>query len=160
GIDDIARSPDLADRALILMLPALSETEREPEEEFWAHFETARSRIFGAVLDAVAMAHRNMDTIQVPNLPRMADFVKWVCAACPALPFTPKEFLDAYRANRNDAVSLILESSPVASAIQQLVKSGSWEGTHTELLEKMNPLVPETTRKHKIWPKNARALSS
>ena len=39
GIEDVVSRPDLADRALFLTLPSLSEAQRRPEKELWQEFE-------------------------------------------------------------------------------------------------------------------------
>jgi hypothetical protein len=57
-------------------------------------------------------------------------------------------------------VSLSIETSQVATAIQTLVPSGYWEGTATELLLALNELVNEETQKAKTWPKDARTMSN
>jgi hypothetical protein len=160
GIDDIAGNADLADRAVIVTLPQVAEEGRIPEKTFWRDFLLAQPRIIGGLLDAVSMALRNLEQVNVPRLPRMADFARWICAAAPALPFDQEEFLRAYSDNRRESVSLSIETSSVAVAIQALAATGGWEGTATELLQALNGKVQEETRKTKTWPKDARTLSS
>jgi len=158
GIDDIARSPDLADRSLIVTLSALPE--KIPEKIYWAQFERARPRILGALLTAVAAAHRNIDRTDIPDPPRMADFATWVMAAAPALPFKANEFLQAYEANRRESVALSIEASPIASGLKRLAAAGPWVGSHTELLEKLNSIIYDDIQKRRTWPKSPRVLSS
>jgi hypothetical protein len=160
GIDDIARSPDLADRAIILTLPPLPEEKRLTEEDYWEKFKQVEPRLLGALLNAVVAAHNNIERTKIPRPPRMADFANWVYAAAAALPFDGERFLQAYQANRRESLFLTLESSVVARAIQSLVAEKKWEGGYTELLEKLNLTVKEETTKSKAWPKNPRALSS
>jgi hypothetical protein len=160
GIDEIVKSPDLADRAVIVTLPVLPEDRRKPEDAYWEEFERARPGILGALLKAVAAAHANIGGTKIKNPPRMADFTNWVCAAAPELPFTADEFLKTYRENRRDSMALSLEASPVASAVQDLVSLAPWEGGYTQLLKKLTERVSEAVQKSKAWPKNPRALSS
>jgi hypothetical protein len=54
GIEDVIGRPDLADRAIVLTLPAISDAQRRPEVKLWAYFEGARPGILGALLDIVA----------------------------------------------------------------------------------------------------------
>jgi hypothetical protein len=82
GIDDIASNADLADRAVIVTLGHVSEDQRIPEKLFWQDFLESQASILGALLDIVSAALRNLETVNVPRLPRMADFATWVCAAC------------------------------------------------------------------------------
>ena len=91
----------------------------------------------------------------------MADFSKWVVACEPALPWPQGGFLAAYTGNRVEAVELALESDPVAVAVRRLAEEkGSWEGTASELLEVLEPYVPENTKKTHSWPKTAQTLSN
>jgi hypothetical protein len=47
GIEDVVSRPDLADRALFLTLPYLSEVRRRPEQTLWQDFELARPHLLG-----------------------------------------------------------------------------------------------------------------
>jgi hypothetical protein len=160
GIEDIARSGDLADRSLLVTIPPIADTDRSPEQTLWKKFEEAQPRILGALLDVVATAHRNYDQTTLERLPRMADFARWIAAAAPALPFTTDQFMEAYAMNRRDSVALSIESSQVATAVRLLVNAAAWVGSFTELLDCLNSRVPESVQRLKVWPKNARALSS
>jgi hypothetical protein len=160
GIDDITGSADLADRSVIVTLPEVVEEDRIPEKVFWRDFLVALPMILGGLLDAVSTALRNLEHVKLPRLPRMADFARWVCAAAPALPFDQGEFLQAYSDNRREAVSMSIETSPLAAAIQTLAAAGDRKGTATELLLALNGTVNEEVRKTKSWPKDARMLSS
>ena len=42
GIEDVITRPDLADRAVLLMLPPIAERQRRPEHALWQEFELAR----------------------------------------------------------------------------------------------------------------------
>src|SRR5882724_10431492 len=54
GIEDVIGRPELADRAIVLTLPPISEGQRRPEAELWANFERARAGILGSLLDVMA----------------------------------------------------------------------------------------------------------
>jgi hypothetical protein len=74
GIDDIAGNADLADRSVIVTLSPIAEENRIPEKVFWRDFLLARPKILGGLLDAVSMAVSNLELVNLPRLPRMADF--------------------------------------------------------------------------------------
>lgn len=161
GINDVVSRSDLLDRALMFNLPAIREEDRRPEEEFWRDFEEVRPRILGALLDAVAEGLRNIDTVKLDRLPRMADFARWIVACEPALPWEAGAFMEAYVGNRADAVSLALESDCVAVAVKDFLEhKESFEGTATELLDELVDYVPEKTAKTRAWPKTPRTLSN
>ena len=58
GIEDVIGRPDLADRAIVLTLPPISDAQRRPEAELWAEFEQARPSILGPCLKSWRMALR------------------------------------------------------------------------------------------------------
>jgi len=118
GIDSLTERPDLADRALILNLPQILKGDRQSEREFWAAFQKARPKILGALLDAVSTGLKNLESVKLPDPPRMADFAVWVVACEPALPWPPGSFMAAYLENRAEAVELSLEADCVAVAVR------------------------------------------
>ena len=81
GIEDIATRGDLMDRAIPYSLPNIPEDKRKPEKQFWRDFEAARPRILGALCTAVSGALRNLSSVNLEGLPRMADFAEWATAA-------------------------------------------------------------------------------
>ena len=158
GIDSVATRGDLLDRSILLTLPRV-ERYRE-ESEFWAEFEEVRPRILGALLDAVSVALRREAGTQLTVSVRMADAARWVVAAEPALPWSRGTFIKAYAANRADANTLALETSPFAIELQAFVRERmGFEGTAKELLEGIERSVKDSTRKLQSWPKTPRGVS-
>lgn len=164
SIAPVVREGDLLDRGIFLTAPNIEDGERQTEEEFWRDFDLAHPRILGALLDAVSMGLRRIATIQLRNLPRMADFARWGAAVAPALGWDEDQFLAAYALNRRMSSTLALETA-LAVAIQELSKP--WQGTATSLLTALE-MQFETqdsdgkTRfrpKPKDWPRSANALS-
>jgi hypothetical protein len=163
GIPTLTDRADLADRAVTIHLRALPEDERRPEEDLFADFERARPRILGALLDAISRAHGNVNSVKLDKVPRMADFAKWITAAEPGLGWEPGTFVAAYTENRRDVSEAAFEADAVVVAIWKLVttvKVEGFEDTATVLLEAINPLVSEATRKSKYWPQNAAQLGN
>jgi hypothetical protein len=136
GIEDVAVNSDLLDRMVVLSLPEISEKARREEAMFWKEFEDVRPLILGALLSGVSAALRNLPTVKLEKLPRMADFAIWASAAEGALGFTVGEFIHAYNRNRKEASDIALESSPVATAVYEFMqKKTEWKGTFGELLK-------------------------
>lgn len=159
GIEEVVIRGDLLDRSLLLHLPPLSSTQRRVETQFWREFENARPRIVGALLDTVSRALRDLETISLRELPRMADFARWACAAASAMGWTAEQFLGAYTHNIQSANDLVLEASPVAQAVLKLMElQHFWEDTPTQLLAVLTPLlegIPASER-----PRSAQTLSN
>ncbi len=152
GIPDLAARPDLADRCILLTLPAIPEDQRRSETAFWADFDAREPFILGALLDAVSSALRHLPHTHLTAKPRLADFALWVTAAEQGLGWTPGEFLAAYMTNRAGAVETTIEADPIAGAICALVADRDFQGTATELLASLETKVSETVRKSRVWP--------
>jgi len=121
-------------------------------------FDRAHPRILGGLLDAVATGLRDLPEVRLANLPRMADFARWVVACSPGLGLTAEVFLKAYAENREVANAVALEASPVAAAMIKLADAGRFEGKMQDLLGRLEVGQTPETLKHSTWPKSARAL--
>jgi hypothetical protein len=159
GIEELACRGDLLDRSLILYLPTISESARRAERDLWSEFEKLKPRILGALLTAVSGAMARYAEIKLHGLPRLADFALWATAAEHSLGWSDGAFLQAYTGNRTSANDLALEASPVTLAIRQVCAAG-WLGTATELLNELNAVADDGTRRQKNWPSSSRSLSN
>ena len=160
GIDNIVGRSDLADRAIFLTLRTIADTDRKTEEELWRSFEEVRPKILGALLDATVKGVERLPNIRLDQLPRMADFARWVVACEPAL-FPEGPFMAAYTANRDGANAAMVEGNPLANAVRTLMdeqESKAWEGTASDLYNKLKEIVGEATTKGKEWPANVRRI--
>jgi hypothetical protein len=155
GIEEVATQGDLLDRAIVLHLPTISEHHRRDEKTFWRDFVQAQPRMLGALLDAMSTALAGVHSVQVPILPRMADFAVWSCAAAPACDWelempdgeilmTHDAFLAAYAGARQNVHESVLDASPVTAPLRTLLQTVStWEGTATSLLSTLEPLTSD-----------------
>lgn len=67
--------------------------------------------------------------------------------------------MEAYAGNRAEAVQVALETDVFATSLMEFIQEvGSWEGTATELFEKLEDYTSEPTRKTRAWPKTAQGL--
>jgi hypothetical protein len=160
GIEDVVRRPDLADRALLLTLPWLSEARRRPERKLWQEFELVRPRLLGALIDAVSRGLRALPQVRLERLPRMADFALWA-TACEASLWPAGTFARTYAANRKGAIEDAIDADPVATCVRELMSErGSWVGSAGDLLR----FGADRSRNDAVgcgpdWPKNPRALA-
>ena len=161
GIEEVITRPDLADRAILLMLAPIAERQRRPETALWREFELARPRILGALLDAAAHGLQMLPQVRLQRLPRMADFALWV-AACET-GFRPEgAFEAAYSNNRRDAIENIVDADPVAARVRELMADrAQWTGSASDLLQVGinvggNAMAAWT---RSGWPKSPRALA-
>jgi len=159
GIEAIATRADLVDRAIIMALEPISESQRRSEAELRSAFEMERPRILGALMDAMVHGLRQLPGVRLPTLPRMADFAIWA-TACETAFTGPKSFWSAYSGNINEAGEEVLDGDPVVGGLQALLDAdGTIKGTATELLARLCESVGERTARSKAWPQSSKALS-
>ena len=161
GIEEVITRPDLADRAILLMLAPIAERQRRPETALWREFELAKPRILGALLDAAAHGLRMLPQVRLQWLPRMADFALWV-AACETGYRPEGAFEAAYSNNRRDAIENIVDADPVAAHVRELMADrAQWTGSASDLLQVGinvgGSAIAAWTRSG--WPRSPRALA-
>jgi hypothetical protein len=163
GIATVGTRPDLLERSLLVELPAIPEERRRTEADVQAEFDAALPGILGALLRAVSGALRQLPLIRLDRLPRMADFCLWATAAEPALGWKPGSFAVAYTAARERAVETALEASPIGEPLRKLLDqelTGCWEGTASELLDRLRSIAGDSATKADDWPRRANSLSA
>lgn len=162
GINNFIYRPDLLDRAIIIHMPIVADQNRLTETEIYKRFDELHASILCSICDAIAGALDNFSTTNVQELPRMADFVKLVVAAEPALGWEQGTFLKAYDESQARTVESALTDDPVAVELRKIPADprcgGSFCGTATELLNILNRHVTEDVKRGS-WPKTPGSLS-
>jgi hypothetical protein len=160
GIEDVVSRPDLADRALFLTLPYLSEARRRPEQTLWREFDRARPRLLGALLDALSHGLRALPHVRPDRLPRMADFALWA-RACETALWPPGTSTRAYEDNRRGAIDDAIDADPVAACVRELMaERSSWAGHAADLLRVVADHSRDGIGRDRTgWPQNPRALA-
>lgn len=158
GIEEVVNRPDLLDRALILEHPRIPSADRTTESDVWAAVTAAHPRILAGILDALSAALRNLPSVELSQLPRMADFCKWVVASESSLGWEPGRFYDTYADNRESAHEVAIDSSPIAALIRTMAEQG-FTGTASELLAELEAVADDPITRIRSWPKSPRALS-
>ncbi len=159
GIDGFVLRGDLRDRSVFLHLPDISERRRQTERAFWPAFRADYPRILGGVLDAIVGGLRELPSVKLPDLPRMADFAEWGEATSRALGWGADTFLSTYKDNRKEATQILLEDSPVATVMIALARKGvQWSGKPQDLY---NAVVKSKGRAlGPRWPKTISQFGS
>jgi hypothetical protein len=155
GLGDLVERSDLLDRALWVTLPRISDDSRVTTRQLDKAFERDLPNILGGACDLVSYGLDNIDSIDLPALPRMADFCVWAMAC---LGPEGDRFYSAYIENSRTKTNMSIEASPVAGQILEFTEVFS--GTASELLDRINNNASESVRNRKDWPKTASALSS
>jgi hypothetical protein len=158
GLDAVATRQDLLDRSMVLRLPVIEQ--RLTEDQLQRRFTEVAPLILGALVEAVADGLARLPHVEAPDLPRMADFGKWVTAAEVSFGWEEGSILTAFRENQASALRTSLEGSPLATAVQQLLaENPEFGATPTELHNALTLRAPDNQLRTRAWPKNAQAMS-
>lgn len=153
SIDAGALRGDLGERLVLVDLDPIPETRRRAERELDRVYNQARPQVLGALLDLLVLVLARLDTVNLPVLPRMADFAKVLAAMDAAI---GTNALSLYADQGKRIAADVLEADPVGEAVAALVRSkGEWRGPASALLEEVRPEAAG-----REWPRNGRGLSS
>ena len=96
----------------------------------------------------------------------VADFVKWVTACEPSLPWEPGDFLDVFKEARRDRMSDQVDYDEFARTIRDFVM----DREHPEVAIEVTPIYLLTTLENRLfpyttnlpigWPKDAARLGT
>jgi hypothetical protein len=154
GIGDFVRWGDLKDRCVFLNLPPIPRNRRRGEDEFWRAFHADRPAILGAVFDAIAGGLRQLPSVHLAELPRMADYAIWGEAVGRALGWGRETFLSTYTDNRKEATMTDLLNSPIASALLQVARRApELSGAPGDLHAKLTEIAGKKVAASADWPK-------
>ena len=162
GVDAIVQRPDLLDRSILFELDRISSSRRQEERKLLKLFEDQRPVLLGAIFDALSEAIRIYPSINLSELPRMADFASWGCAIAVALGYSEEDFLAAYSLNYQMRNKEALQANPLGSVILEFMEERDfWEGSATELFSAIGSIVNSqgTNIKSPLWPKAPHALT-
>jgi hypothetical protein len=137
----------------------IADENRLTEDEVIRKAEQVWPEALGAVLDLIVAIIRELPTTRPAELPRMADCARWVTAAEKALGWESGSFIKAIRENRQQAVEICLDASPLVQVIAEVTKNAPFHGTATELLASMSTWAVEHSFKTKL-PKDASTLGT
>lgn len=162
GINNVANRSDLLDRAILIELCRIDESDRRELRELMREFANDIPYILGGIFDTLSKAMKIYPTVKLDKLPRMADFARWGYAIGEALGGLGNEFLEQYRENQNSRNIEVIHSNVVATLIVELMKNRyEWKGLISELhrvLEE-NFLQCGISTKCKEFPAKPNALS-
>ena len=162
GINLPATRPDLLERSILFVLPKVPQEKRKDERSLLHEFEQDRPFILGAIFNAITLALKMYPSLDVSNLPRMADFTLWGCAIAEALEYSQDDFLKAYRSNISMQNEEVLAEHIEAFLLVDFMEEkegGEWVGRCSELLDEMKRLARDQKVDEKLLPKSPNSLS-
>ena len=162
GINNVARRPDLMDRAILIELFRISEDERKELSEIKHKFEQHLPYILGGIFDVLSKAMKIYPTVKLEKHPRMADFARWAFAIGEALGGKGQAFLDEYAENQKTQNVEILNADIVATLMVAFMNDKSeWNGRISELLQELIQIAPSCgiNTKSSAFPSQPNVLS-
>ena len=164
GISMHIRQTDLLDRTIMVYLKRISPDKRATEEDIEKSFSEKLPDILGCVFQILAKALEVYKSVNLQDLPRMADYAKYgYCIAEAIKKGYGEEFLKQYTENQRFATESTVGDNPVLDCVRHIVeKHGYWKGSMTELLHKMRTILTENYISGAIpkgFPQNASSLS-
>jgi hypothetical protein len=157
GINQVVIKSDLLDRSILLHLERIPTNKRKEESVFWREFDEDKPLILGAIFDVLAKALQIYPTLDLPKLPRLADFARYGYAIAEAAGFGGDKFLQAYFKNIDGMHDAAIEANPLAQVVVEFMKDKSkWTGTAAKLLGLLTGIaVNMNLNQSKDWPKDA-----
>jgi hypothetical protein len=163
GIDEFVRRGDLADRGVFLHLPPIPPEGRREEHELWGSFRQLQPQLLGGLLDAVVGALRELPSVHLAKLPRMADFARFGEALGRGMGWPPETFLDAYLENRRDTSGSTLADSALGDHLLLCASIGGlldWTRSPTDMLDELTRDVPRRIASSSRWPQTPSMLGN
>ena len=102
GINVPARKGDLLNSGILIELKPLSKENRQDEDTLRVEFHKVLPEILNGIFDTISKAMAIYPTVELPELPRMADFARWGYAIAEALDNRGDEFLKVYSKDETD----------------------------------------------------------
>jgi hypothetical protein len=144
---------DLGERLVLVDLEAIPNAKRRTERALDKAYAAARPAMLGALLDLLAAVLARLDTVTLPELPRMADFARVLAALDDAI---GTNALALYGDQGKRIAGEVLDADPVGEAVAAFVRShGEWRGGAGALLKAIRP-----DDAGRGWPRNGRGLSA
>lgn len=140
GISILPNESDLAERCLLLNLKPISEKKRRTDSSIEAEFTKLLPELLGCVFDTLSRAMSIIETLEIKELPRMAESYFEMVAIAVALGISQEEFREIYMQN-TEAINKARASTDLFEAVREYmtkhVPGRSAEGTVTEIYNKI-----------------------
>jgi hypothetical protein len=168
GINVILTEPDALDRSITIEQDRIGDENRRQEEEIVAKFLEIRPKLLAYIFDILVKTLQIKPSVELKQLPRMADFAIWGEAIARAMGYKDLEFITTYYDNIGKQNVEAIENNALGQAIARLVSSwyqperpSIWYTSTSILLEKLNRIALDhnINTGSKTWPRAANSLT-
>jgi hypothetical protein len=160
GIGDLAHRGDLVDRGIFVFLKQLKDQKILTEEEIKHKWKKAAPKILGGLLNALQGCIRGREGVQLKEISRMADAVKWVegAAFCGMVPWKEGRFSRLVNESRRKQERAILENDLLAKYIMDRFKQANTFTTTADEILKILETANLSVEARKQIPRNRTQL--
>ena len=122
GIEIGVSQSDLLDRAILVRLQRIDETNRRTSEDLKFFFRSNLPSILADIFEILSKALEIYPKLSLSSYPRMADFSKFGYAIAEAIGTgNGEKFLEQYRDNMKLAVESAVEENPLLECVKHIV---------------------------------------
>lgn len=147
GIPEFVEMPDLMSRSINIQLSPIDSTKRIDDVTFWQKVDEVLPEIMGALFSSVSRALANYDKVKLPNLPRMATFMRWCCAAF------GEDWAETFSRVEKESVAHLIEHDTIAQALITFMEG---KDTCTMTAQLWLDHLVTTTPTLEFWPKTVK----
>lgn len=135
GITTVTQRADFLDRCITLTSKRIPPKNRKTLEEVLDSFKRDLPYMLWQIFDILSKAIPIYKTVEIEELPRMADFARWGYAIADAIGYGGNQFLAIYKKNQEDALSLMVEEDTILPVLIEFMEQCKYfRGSMTELL--------------------------
>jgi len=168
SIDAIITRPDLLERTIIIKTKRFENGKYKPEDDLIGEFREALPEILGGVMDIISRVLASISThgqqVKQHQLPRMAEFTKYVYAIAEEAGLGGENFLRAYNNNIESQNDEVIANNPLTECLVALLNSKPdkrFNESTTTLLDELNKTRGEIgyEKPPRNWPASSSHLA-
>ena len=162
GINVIFKQADVLDRSIKIELERVDPKKKIPEERIEFDLKLEIPHLLGYLFDVLVKALEVKDSVNLSELPRMADFAEWGEAIARAMGYKPLEFLTVYFENIGEQKIEIVEADPFADAISKFIDYDaiSWISSLQTFINHLREYAEKNNIDSSKFPKASQAISN
>ena len=162
GINVIFKQADVLDRSIKIELERVDPKKKIPEERIESELKQEIPHLLGYIFEVLVKALEIKDSVNLSELPRMADFAEWGEAIARAMGYNPLEFLTVYFENIGEQKIEIVEADPFADAISKFIDydATSWISSLQTFIKYLNEYAEKNNIDNSKFPMASQAISN
>lgn len=121
GITSISERADFLDRCICLTTQRIPNAERRTVNDILEEFKKDLPYFLYRSMKILSKAMKVYENLELPELPRMADFAKFGYAIAEVLKYGGEKFLEIYKKNQDDLLEIMVEEDTVLTVLVEFI---------------------------------------